>query len=117
MSKLKYARTTALGQGEASRPEPDMLIDGDPVFTSWPVFEGGIMSGIWSATRGHHRVVRGQDIIESFYILEGELDLFEDGNPLPKRFGPGDLVILEPGFKGSWKTVADMRKVYFTLQG
>lgn len=117
MSKLRYARTRALGQGETSKPDPDKLIDGDPVFTSWPVLEGGVASGIWSATKGHHRVVRDQDILESFYILEGELHLFEDGDPSPKHFGPGDLVVIEPGFKGSWKTLADMRKVYFAFQG
>jgi uncharacterized cupin superfamily protein len=116
MSKLKYARTLTLGQGEPSRPDPERVLAGDPAFTSWPLLDGQVATGVWSASKGHHRVVRDQGITESFYILEGEVDLFEDGDPVPKRFGPGDLVVIEPGFKGSWKTVADMRKVYFTTQ-
>lgn len=114
MSNLKYARTDRLGQGQPGRPDPDRLIEGAPEFMSWPLIEGQIAAGVWSASPGHHRVIRGQDVIESFYILEGEIDLYEDGDPAPKRFGPGDLVVFEPGFTGSWKTLSAMRKVYFT---
>lgn len=117
MSNLKYARTDALGEGQPGKPDPARLIEGAPEFMSWPLIEGRIMTGVWSASPGHHRVIRGHDIVESFYILEGEIDVYEDGNPEPKRFGPGDLVVFEPGFTGSWKTVKDMRKVYFATQG
>ncbi|MEI2805146.1 cupin domain-containing protein [Albidovulum sp.] len=114
MSNLKYARTASLGAGEPGRPEPDLLIEGAPEFMSWPLIEARTMSGVWAASPGHHRVMRGEDLIESFYILEGEIELFEEGQAAPKRFGPGDLVVLEPGFRGSWKTISAMRKVYFT---
>jgi len=114
--KLKYARRADLGQGEPGLPDPALLIDGAPAFTTWPLIDGPIMTGTWSATPGHHRVVRDNNFIESFYILEGEIDLFEDGVPTPKRFGSGDLVVLEPGFTGSWKTVSAVKKVYFSTR-
>jgi len=114
MSKLKSARTVKLGAGEPSLPHPDKLMEGAPEFRSWSLIEGSIAAGVWSATPGHHRVVRDGDLVESFYILEGEIDLFEDGSATPQRFGPGDLVVMEPGFTGSWKTISPMRKIYFT---
>lgn len=114
--KLKYARSVELGQGEEGQPDTALLIDGDPVFTTWPLIDGSIMAGTWSATPGHHRVIRDNNFIESFYIIEGEVELFEDGVPTPKRFGSGDLVVLEPGFTGSWKTVSAVKKIYFSAR-
>lgn len=114
MSKLKSARTAHLDEGEPGLPDPARLLEGAPEFRSWSLIEGPVAAGVWAATPGHHRVVRDGDLIESFYIVEGEIDLYEDGQPAPRRFGPGDLVVLEPGFTGSWKTISPMRKIYFT---
>jgi uncharacterized cupin superfamily protein len=114
VSHLKYAHTGNLGAGEPGRPDPDRVIEGSPHFTSWPLIDAPTMSGVWAASPGHHRVIRGPDTVETFYILDGEIELYEDGTALPKRFGPGDLVVLEPGFRGSWKTISVMRKIYFT---
>jgi uncharacterized protein len=114
VNKLKSAATGNLGTGEASYPNPAFVLEGSPGFWSWPLLDGPIASGVWSATPGHHRVVRDTNILETFYILEGEITLFEDGVEQPKHFGPGDLVVLEPGFTGSWKTTSTVKKVYFT---
>lgn len=114
MTKLKSAATGNLGPGEASYPSPERVIEGPPTFHSWPLLDGPIASGVWSATPGHHRVIRDASVIETFYILEGEIILFEDGVDQPRNFGPGDLVVLEPGFTGSWKTTSTVRKIYFT---
>lgn len=116
MSKLKSAQTDNLGGGEPGLPQLDRVLEGSPEFQSWPIIEGPIEAGVWSATPGHHRVVRDDDLIESFYILEGEIDVFEDGSETPRRFGPGDLVVMEPGFTGSWKTLNTVKKIYFTTR-
>lgn len=115
MSDLKHMNIHTLGPGEQDGPAPDRLIEGAPQFTTWSLLDEGISTGIWAATEGHHRVIRGQDIIESFLILEGEIELFEDGEPAPRRFGPGDLVVFQPGFTGSWRTLKPVRKVYCTV--
>lgn len=114
MSNLKHMNINTLGKGEQDSPAPERLIEGDPKFTTWSLLDEGISTGIWAATEGHHRVIRGQDVIESFLILEGEIELLEDGDPTPKRFGPGDLVVFQPGFTGSWRTLKPVRKVYST---
>lgn len=113
MSKLKSARTAPRGGGEPSAPAAGMVIDGSPAFRTWPLVEGANMTGVWAASPGHHQIIRDNGLFESFYILEGEMEMFEDGTPEPRRFGPGDLVVIEPGFRGSWKTLTPLRKVYF----
>lgn len=116
MSRLKFARTSGLGEGERGQPEPTKLIEGTPEFRSWSLLEGKIASGVWSASPGHHRVIRDESMTESFYIVEGEIELYEDGFETPQRFGRGDLVVIEPGFTGSWKTISSVKKIYFTTQ-
>lgn len=116
MKRLKHATPSSSGPGEASQPEPDRVIEGAPQFITWPSIEGAISSGIWAATPGLHRVDRDAQTVEQFYILEGEIELAEDGTEAPRRFGPGDLVMLEPGFRGTWRTITPVRKLYFTAR-
>ena len=113
MSKLKHFRPSDAGEPIIDAPGPDRLLEGSPEFRSWPcVEEGRILSGIWAATPGVHRVERDARSIEQFYLLEGEIELTEDGNA-PQRFGAGDLVVIEPCFRGTWRTLSPVRKVYF----
>lgn len=114
MSNLMHMNINMLGQGVAGVPDPDRLIDGKPHFTTWPLLDEGISTGIWDATPGHHRIIRDQSVIEAFFILKGEIELVEDGIPQPKRFSAGDLVVLRPGFTGSWRTLSLVRKFYCT---
>lgn len=114
MSNLKYMNINTLGHGKVSMPAPDRLLEGEPEFTTWPLLDEGISTGVWGASPGYHRVIRDQTIIEAFLILEGEIELFEDGNPESRHFGTGDLVVIRPGFTGSWRTLKAMRKVYCT---
>lgn len=116
MTSLIAMNVNNLGEGLPDRPAADRLISGDPRFTSWPLLDGDFMTGVWAATPGHHRVIREQSITEAFLVLEGEMELFEDGVADPRRFGPGDLVVLPPGFTGSWLTLSTVRKVYCAVQ-
>lgn len=116
MSSLIAMNINNLGEGQPDRPAADRLIEGDPRFTSWPLLDGNFATGIWAATPGHHRVIRDQATTEAFLILEGEIELSEDGTPAPRRFGAGDLVVFPPGFTGSWRTLSSVRKMYCTVQ-
>ncbi|WOC16366.1 cupin domain-containing protein [Pseudochrobactrum sp. MP213Fo] len=104
-----------LGEGVAGSPKPGFELEGAPQFTNWSLLDEGLSTGIWQATPGHHKVIRDQSIIEAFLILEGEIELFEEGQDLPRRFGAGDLVVIHPGFKGSWRTQTTVRKLYCTV--
>ncbi|MGO1164625.1 cupin domain-containing protein [Brucella sp. C7-11G] len=114
MSKLKSYRPSHAATPEIARPAPDRLIAGDPEFSTWPCGEfGRVSTGVWGATPGTHRVERDGSMLEQFYLLEGEIELTEDGLP-PQSFSAGDIVVIEPHFRGIWKTISTVKKVYFS---
>lgn len=113
MNRLYSMSLTNLPPGMPGAPAPDKLLEGNPEFLSQPLENPHIEVGIWSATPGHHRVERGGDFTECFYLLEGEVELREDETGLSRTYGPGEMVIIAPHFKGSWKTLSPLRKVYF----
>lgn len=96
---------------EIGRPAAERLISGDPVFTTWNIEEadGGLYSGIWQATPGKWRIV--YDEWEYFHILEGRSIVTSDDGEV-FDLGPGDRLILRPGFKGTWEVVETTRKDY-----
>ena len=114
MSKLKSFRPSTAGTPETAVPAPERVLDGSPRFSTWPLSEvAGVHTGIWGATPGAHRVERDGSMIEQFYLMEGEIELIEDGLPA-QRFTAGDIVVIEPHFKGVWKTITPIKKIYFT---
>ena len=116
MSKLKYFRPSDAGEAIVDRPTPERLIEGTPEFKSWPCRDSGkVLTGIWAATPGVHKVERDETGLEQFYIVEGEVELTEEGGE-PQRFGVGDLVVIEPNFRGTWRTISPVKKVYFFVE-
>ena len=62
-------RLKASGDGEVSRPAPEKLVSGDPVFTTWNVEDmDGLYAGIWQSTAGRWRI--SYDEWEYCHILE-----------------------------------------------
>ena len=114
VSRLKAVSTLQLPEGEISRPDEAAVIEGDPVFTTWPCLDGAVHCGLWMATPGEHKVARDDRTLEQFYILEGEIELHEKGHDVPQRYQAGDLVVIEPNFQGIWRTLSTVKKVYFT---
>jgi uncharacterized cupin superfamily protein len=113
VSKLKHLKP---GAPVVERPGPDRLLEGDPEFQAIACNpEDSVQGGFWAATPGLHRMDRTGAGIEHFYLLEGEIELTEDGAP-PRRFAKGDLVRIEPGFRGTWRTIAPVRKVFFYVE-
>lgn len=115
MSLLKSISTHSLGEAEISRPESALVIKGEPEFRTWSCFEDKVYTGLWQATPGEHKVVRNAQTLEQFYILEGEIELHEEGYDAPQRFSAGDLVVIQPNFRGIWRTISTVKKVYFTV--
>lgn len=96
---------------ETGGPEPDRLVSGQPVFTTWNLEEtsGGIYAGIWQSTPGKWRVVYEE--WEYFHILEGHSILTEEGGA-PVDLKAGDRMVVRPGFVGTWEVVETTRKDY-----
>lgn len=103
-------RMTRSGEPEVSRPAPEKLVSGDPVFTTWNVEDkDGLYAGIWQSTAGRWRI--SYDEWEYCHILEGVSVLHgSDGSRLEVK--AGDSFVLRPGFLGEWEVVETTVKEY-----
>lgn len=115
MSLLKSKSTHQLGEPVVSRPDPVVVLSGDPEFRTWSCLEEKAYAGVWQATPGTHKVARDANTLEQFYILEGEVELHEEGAEKAQKFSAGDLVVIQPNFRGTWRTISTVKKVYFTI--
>lgn len=102
--------TTASAAAEISRPDPERVIAGDPVHTTWNAeTRGGLYCGIWESTPGTWRIA--YDEWEYCRILAGR-SVIADENGAEHRIGPGDSFVLRPGFRGTWQVIETTRKDY-----
>ena len=116
MSLLKSLRTVDLGAGEISKAAPETRLEGDPTFTTWnqdESREGSIVSGVWQATPGTTRSVKGRKF-EFCMMLEGVVEITEEGGETA-TYRAGDSFVMKPGFVGKWKTVETTRKIYVVV--
>ena len=116
MTSILPIRTTDLGPGEIEHPTAPRLISGAPVLTSWnqvSAFGGKVDIGVWQATPGEQRSVK-DGICEYCHILEGVVELIaEDGSS--QTFRAGDSFVMQPGFRGVWRTIETVRKIYVII--
>ncbi len=98
---------------EISRPDPDKVVAGDPVHTTWNIEERGTLyAGLWQSTPGAWRV----DYAEWEYIriLSGH-SILTDDQGRETHLRTGDSWIIRPGFKGVWTVVDTTLKDYVIL--
>jgi uncharacterized protein len=108
---VKFAGTGE-GEPETGAPKAERLEAGQPTFRTWNSYEsadGKTFAGIWEATPGRWRIVYEE--WESCTLLEGRSIVTPDGGA-PVLLGPGDSMVLEPGFTGSWEVLETTRKSY-----
>jgi uncharacterized cupin superfamily protein len=111
MTALHLPLDQAQAAPETTRPAPDRLIAGDPVFTTWNVEEdGNIYAGIWQSTPGKWRVV--YDEWEYFRITAGKSILTSDADGVPVVLTTGMAHVIRPGFTGTWEVVETTIKDY-----
>ena len=113
MALLQTIDPTNLGTGKPSKAAPEKLISGDPSFLTWALDssrDGQVQTGIWEATPGENISIKGE-LFEFCHILEGVIELTEDGQP-PVTYRKGDSFIMKPGYRGIWKTIETVRKIY-----
>jgi len=90
----------------------EKLLSGAPVETIESLYEnaqGKFFVGYWSSTPGKWRVHYDEE--EYFEFLEGEAIIEgEDGEK--RHCLPGTKLVIQAGFKGTWETITDCRKLY-----
>ena len=113
MSNLIVFDLANPGTPKESKALPERLVEGDPSYRTWEqdIVDGGrIRSGIWEATPGATRSIKGETW-EYCTILSGVMELIEDGRE-PRRFTAGDTFVMRPGFTGTWRTIETVRKLW-----
>ncbi|MFT3689090.1 cupin domain-containing protein [Paenirhodobacter sp.] len=96
---------------ETSRPEH--VVEGDPVHTTWNLDDDrGLFCGIWQSTPGAWRATYAEweyiHVHHGHAVLEGD-----DGTRT--AIGPGDSLVLRPGWSGIWRVSETLRKDYVIL--
>jgi uncharacterized cupin superfamily protein len=96
-------------------PPPERVVEGDPTFRTQVHYEspdGRLVTGLWEATPGAWRVA--YDEWEWFRMRSGRCVLTPDGGE-PVALGPGDALVLEPGFTGVWAVLEPCAKDFVVM--
>ena len=110
MTEPRLLRLDPAVEPEISRPDPEKVLAGDPVHTTWNIEErDSLYCGIWQSTPGKWRIA--YDEWEYCRILEGVSVITEESGDA-MRVTAGDSFILRPGFKGTWEVLETTRKDY-----
>lgn len=98
---------------EIERPDPAIVLAGDPVHTTWSLEERGqIYSGMWQATPGKWKVSYAE--WEYVYIHEG-VSVLTDAEGTATTLRAGDSWIIRPGFEGTWEVIETTLKDYVII--
>jgi uncharacterized cupin superfamily protein len=108
-------QTASTGVGEL----PEMLIEPSWIKEGNPVARGTIVtqsedkkvsSGLWSCEPGKFEWTFSWD--EFVHVLEGEVDITEDGTGKTVTLGPGDMAHFPLGMKTHWHVKKPVRKFF-----
>lgn len=100
---------------EDGAPPPELVVEGEPTFRTTVHYEapdGRLFAGVWSATPGAWRVA--YDEWEWCRLRSGRCVLTPDG-AAPRAFGPGESIVIEPGFTGVWSVVEACEKDFVVM--
>lgn len=101
---------------EYDRPRPDRLVQGNPLRSTWSLYEKpGVDAGIWACEPGAWRIAFADDKDEYFHVLEGRLRITDDDGKA-REFGPGDACVIPGGFTGVFEVLAAVRKHYVFIE-
>lgn len=105
------ANLTGIDLGEF-KPKPTG-ISGDPMEASkivWTSPDGTVMIGVWECTPGTFSATR-VGYSEVAHIIAGDFRL-TDSEGTATDHGPGDLVVTNEGWVGTWDVRETVRKVF-----
>ena len=95
------------------RPDPAIVVSGDPVHTTWNLEEkGNLFSGMWQTTPGKWKVSYAE--WEYVYIHQGH-SVLTDAEGVETHLKAGDSFIIRPGFEGTWECVETTLKDFVIL--
>ncbi|MDQ0473455.1 cupin domain-containing protein [Labrys wisconsinensis] len=98
------------------KPTEAERISGDPAFRTWlqdTSFDGKVKTGIWEATPGLTHAIK-DGVYEYCLILDGVVEIAEEGGET-RTYRKGDSFVFKPGFRGTWRTVETVRKMFVVV--
>lgn len=94
-------------------PKPTS-IEGEQTEAAISVWQaGGIDTGLWECTPGVFTAERN-GYSEICTILSGRVTIEVVGAE-PEEFGPGDVMVMPSGWRGTWRVHEPLRKHYTTI--
>ncbi len=114
MSKIGSFNQSDLGKGTVSDKGPGTVVAGTPEFTTFMYEQGRAKVGVWQVTQGSYRMEYGENAYEVFTLLEGVVEIAEDGGET-KTYRAGETVIIRANFRGTWRTIETVKKVFVSL--
>ena len=106
-----------LPEPTSRKPSAEEKIEGEPAFRTWlqdESFGSEVRTAIWEATPGLTNCIK-DGVYEYCLILQGVVEIAEAGGDA-HTFRAGDSFILKPGFRGTWRTIETVRKMYVTVR-
>ena len=102
---------------EAFAPKPTSF-EGDQQEASVTLFtsaDGRVEIGVWECTPGRFTADRSQSS-EFCHFISGRIEMTHaDGRK--QQLGAGDAIALPLGWKGEWRVIEQVRKLYVIIQG
>jgi uncharacterized cupin superfamily protein len=98
--------------------DPGKLLDGDPVEGIKEMArsaDGRLTIGVWTCTPERDRIDEFP-VDEFCHVVEGVVELTDEAGAR-QRFGPGSSFFVPRGFKGVWRTVEPVKKIYVIYEG
>jgi uncharacterized cupin superfamily protein len=81
----------------------------------WTSADEGISIGIWECTPGRFTADRSK-ASEFCHLISGRIEMTHaDGRKV--QLGPGDAINLPLGWKGEWRVLEQVRKLYVMTRG
>ncbi|WP_460452141.1 cupin domain-containing protein [Alsobacter sp. SYSU BS001988] len=116
MSLLKTIDPAPSSEAVLSKAAPERLISGDPAFRTWAqdsARDGTVRTGVWEASPGETVSLKGETF-EFCHILDGVVEITEEDGA-PATYRKGDSFVMKPGFRGVWRTIETVRKIYVVV--
>lgn len=119
MSMPDFATHLAMAQIDVGpfAPKPT-TIEGDQQEASvdlWVSLDGRVSIGVWECTPGRFTADRSAST-EFCHFLAGRVEMTHPDGRV-QVFGPGDAITLPQGWKGVWRVVEHVRKIYVITEG
>ncbi|MEC5207763.1 putative cupin superfamily protein [Vogesella perlucida] len=116
---MGIVRVVAQGAAQEDRPNPQRLVEGNPLRHTWSAYETSneqCAAGIWACEPGAWRIAFAADKHEFFAIISGRVRL-TDEHGHAETFGPGEAAVIPAGFRGEFRVLEAVRKYYVIVSG